>query len=65
MLLLALAMALSGVLCSFCGMGCPRNCLVEAVVVVCGRKSRPTWLVPAMATLAGAAFLLGGIVVES
>jgi hypothetical protein len=55
---------LAGVICSFGGMGYPRDCPVEAVVVVCGRKSRPTWLVPAMATLVGAVFLLGGIVVE-
>jgi hypothetical protein len=33
--------------------------------VVCRRKSCPTWLVPAMAMLAGAVFPLGGIAVEA
>jgi hypothetical protein len=56
---------LARVLCSFGGMGCPRDCSMEAVVVVYRRKSRPTWLVSAMATLSGAVFLLGGIAVES
>jgi hypothetical protein len=39
-------------------------CPVEAVVMVYRQKSRLTWLVPAMATLVGAVFLLGGIAVE-
>jgi hypothetical protein len=56
---------LADVLCLLGVTSCPRDSPMEAVVVVCGGKSCPNWLLPAMEMLTGATFLLGDVAIES